>query len=75
MASRAGRPCCRSRYRSRRPQLDRDGTEVEDRIYNAKDFDRTLVLDDRTVLTAKKITEFLRESGDRFQKTIRLLRR
>jgi hypothetical protein len=43
---------------------------LEDRIYNAKDFDRTLVLDDRTVLTAKKITEFLRESGDRFQKTI-----
>jgi type I restriction enzyme, R subunit len=28
------------------------------------------VLDDRTVLTAKKITEFLKESGDRFQKTI-----
>jgi type I restriction enzyme, R subunit len=51
-------------------QLDRDGNEVEDRIYNAKDFDRTLVLDDRTVLTAKKITEFLKESRDRFQKTI-----
>ena len=28
------------------------------------------MLDDRTVLTAKKITEFLKESGDRFQKTI-----
>jgi len=28
------------------------------------------VLGDRTVLTAKKITEFLKESGDRFQKTI-----
>lgn len=57
-------------YRPELGQLDRDGEEVEDRIYNAKDFDRTLVLDDRTVLTAKKITEFLKESGDRFQKTI-----
>ena len=57
-------------YRPELGQLDRDGNEVEDRIYNAKDFDRTLVLDDRTVLTAKKITEFLKESGDRYQKTI-----
>jgi hypothetical protein len=32
------------------------------------------VLDDRTKLTAKKITEFLKESGDRFQKTIRSAR-
>jgi type I restriction enzyme R subunit len=57
-------------YRPEAGQLDREGNEIEDRIYNAKDFDRTLVLDDRTLLTAKKITEFLKESGDRFQKTI-----
>ena len=50
--------------------VDREGNEVEDRIYNQKDFDRTLVLDDRTKLVAKKVTDFLRESGDRFQKTI-----
>jgi type I restriction enzyme, R subunit len=57
-------------YRPELGQLDRDGKEIEDRIYNAKDFDRNIVLDDRTVLTAKKITEFLKESGDRYQKTI-----
>jgi type I restriction enzyme R subunit len=57
-------------YRPELGQLDRAGAEVEDRIYNAKDFDRNLVLDDRTVLTARKISEFLKESGDRFQKTI-----
>ncbi|WP_425601347.1 EcoAI/FtnUII family type I restriction enzme subunit R [Bradyrhizobium ontarionense] len=57
-------------YRPELGQLDRDGNEVEDRIYNATDFDRKIVLDDRTVLTAKKVTEFLKESGDRFQKTI-----
>jgi type I restriction enzyme, R subunit len=57
-------------YRPEKGQLDREGEEVEDRIYNAKDFDRTLVLDDRTKLVAKKVTEFLKESSDRFQKAI-----
>lgn len=57
-------------YRPEKGQLDREGEEVEDRIYNTSDFDRTLVLDDRTKLTAQKITAFLKESGDRFQKTI-----
>lgn len=57
-------------YRPELGQLDRDGNEIEDRIYNTRDFDRNIVLDDRTKLTAKKVTEFLKESGDRFQKTI-----
>jgi hypothetical protein len=57
-------------YRPEPGKVDRDGNEVEDRIYNQKDFDRTLVIDDRTKLVAKKISDFLRESEDRFQKTI-----
>ena len=57
-------------YRPELGKVDRDGNEVEDRIYNQKDFDRTLVIDKRTKLVAKKITEFLKESGDRYQKTI-----
>ena len=57
-------------YRPEAGTIDRDGEEIEDRIYNTRDFDRTLVLDDRTKLVAKKVTEFLKESGDRFQKTI-----
>jgi type I restriction enzyme R subunit len=57
-------------YRPEKGQLDRDGEEIEDRIYNTKDFDRTLVIDDRTKLVAQKVTQFLKESGDRYQKTI-----
>ena len=57
-------------YRPEKGQLDREGEEVEDRIYNVKDFDRTLVLDGRTKLVARKVTEFLQESGDRFQKSM-----
>ena len=46
------------------------GNEVEDRIYNTRDFDRVLVLDERTRIVARKVTAFLRESGNRFQKAI-----
>lgn len=57
-------------YRPEKGQVDREGNEVEDRIYNQKDFDCTLVIDDRTKLVARKVSDFLRESDDRFQKTI-----
>ena len=57
-------------YRPEPGQRDRYGSEIEDRIYNTKDFDRVLVLDERTKLVARKVSQFLRESGDRFQKTI-----
>ena len=57
-------------YRPERGDVDRDGNEIEDRLYNTKDFDRTLVIDDRTKLVAKKVSDFLKASRDRFQKTI-----
>ena len=57
-------------YRPEKGQVDRDGEEVEDRIYGRKDFDRTLVIDGRTKVVAENITAFLNESGDRFQKAI-----
>jgi type I restriction enzyme R subunit len=48
---------------------DKYGHEVEDRIYNLKDYDRKLVIDERTQVVAKKITEYLKAT-DRFAKTI-----
>mgnify|MGYP001795356574 CR=1 FL=1 len=48
---------------------DRYGNEVVDRIYNLRDYDRELVIDERTQLVARKITQYLRE-GDPFAKTI-----
>ncbi len=48
---------------------DKDGKEVEDRLYNRTDFDRHLVVDERRQIVAEKITEFLKGSG-RFSKTI-----
>lgn len=57
-------------YRPTQGTRDTEGEEIPDRIYNQLDFDRTLVIDDRTKLVAKRVSEFLKESGDRFQKTI-----
>ena len=57
-------------YRPRQGEVDKHGYEIDDRIYNQKDFDRNLVIDERTKRVAAKISEFLKESGDRFQKTI-----
>ena len=48
---------------------DKYGNEIKDRIYNLKDYDRKLVIDERTQLVAQKITEYLK-SIDRFAKTI-----
>jgi Type I site-specific restriction-modification system, R (restriction) subunit and related helicases len=56
-------------YRPEAGKVDKHGYEIEDREYNAKDFDRKLVIDDRTRVVASKITEFLKKT-DRFSKTI-----
>lgn len=50
-------------------QRDRYGQVIEDREYNRSDFDRTLVLEERTRLVARKVSEFLKAT-DRFAKTI-----
>ncbi len=50
-------------------QRDRYNKLIEDREYNRSDFDRTLVLEERTRLVARKISEFLKAT-DRYAKTI-----
>ncbi|WP_447984957.1 EcoAI/FtnUII family type I restriction enzme subunit R [Nitrospira sp. Nam74] len=57
-------------YRPTKGETDKYGNEIEDRIFNQKDYDRNLVIDERTKRVAHKVSEFLKESGDRFQKTI-----
>ena len=57
-------------YRPEKGKTDLDGNLVEDRLYNQQDFDRALVIDDRTKLIAEKVSQYLRETSDRFQKSI-----
>lgn len=56
-------------YRPTKGQVDKYGQLVEDREYYLTDFDKNLVLEQRTKLVAKKVTEFLKKT-DRFAKTI-----
>jgi type I restriction enzyme, R subunit len=57
-------------YRPKQGDIDQYGHEIEDRIYNQKDFDRNLVIDERTKRVAKWVSDYLKQSGDRMQKTI-----
>ncbi|PZQ29107.1 MAG: restriction endonuclease [Stenotrophomonas acidaminiphila] len=57
-------------YRPGRGEIDKHGYTIDDRLYNEKDFDRTLVIDERTRRVAKWVSDYLKQSGDRFQKTI-----
>ncbi len=50
-------------------KTDKEGNIIEDRIYNRKDFDRTMVVDERTEIVAQKVTEFLKNTN-RYNKTI-----
>ena len=56
-------------WRPEKGQTDVYGQEVEDRTYNRKDYDKNLVIYERTELVAKKITEYLKKHN-RFDKTI-----
>ena len=56
-------------WRPEKGMVDKYGNEIEDRIYNQKDFDKSLVLEKRTQLVAKKISDFLKQTN-RFDKTI-----
>ena len=57
-------------WRPQPGERDKYGREIEDRIYNQKDIDRTIVFEKRIELVAQRITQFLQESGDPYMKTI-----
>lgn len=56
-------------YRPEKGKLDEDGYEVEDKEYTVHDFDRNIVIDERTQVVAKRITEYLKAT-DRYSRTI-----
>ena len=56
-------------YRPVAGQLDKYGNPLPDQIFGQSDFDRKIVLEERTKVVAQKITEYLKAT-DRLQKTI-----
>lgn len=56
-------------YRPERGKLDEDGFEVEDKEYTLSDYDRTIVIDERTKVVAKRITDYMKAT-DRMARAI-----
>lgn len=56
-------------WRPTKGQLDAFGNPVEDRIYNNLDYDKNIVIEDRTREVARQITDYLEAIGP-YQKTI-----
>lgn len=56
-------------WRPRKGQLDIYGYEIEDRIYNNRDYDYNIIIQDRIDMVAREITAYLK-STDRMSKTI-----
>ena len=56
-------------WRPEHGKTDKQGQLVDDRIYNRKDFDKNLIIDERTEAVARKVTEYLKKTN-RFDKTI-----
>jgi len=56
-------------WRPERNKVDIHGQEIEDRQYNRKDYDKNLVIYERSEIVAKKITEYLKKHS-RYDKTI-----
>jgi type I restriction enzyme R subunit len=57
-------------YRPEKGKRDKYGFEIEDREYNIKDFDKNLVIENRTEIVAKKVSDYLKKNNSRFAKTI-----
>ncbi|MDX2032054.1 MAG: DEAD/DEAH box helicase family protein [Blastocatellia bacterium] len=58
-----------SGWRPEKGKRDKNGQEIQDRIYNQRDFDRDLVMEQRTRLVARRVSEFLKATN-RYDKTI-----
>jgi len=56
-------------WRPYKGQVDIYGHEIEDREYNTTDYDRRLIIDERTQAVANRITKWLKANG-RYSKTI-----
>ncbi|EFM5072267.1 DEAD/DEAH box helicase family protein [Escherichia coli] len=50
-------------WRPTKGQTDLNDEVIDDRIYNQKDFDRTMVIDERTELVARTITDYLKRTN------------
>lgn len=51
-------------------QVDVNGQPIEPRTFSGKEFDRTLIIEERNKLVARLISDYLKRNNHRFDKTI-----
>ena len=56
-------------WRPEKGECDKFGYKIDDRLFTMKDFDRNLVIDERTQLVAMRVSEYLKKTN-RMDKTI-----
>jgi len=56
-------------WRPEAGKTDKNGQPLDDRIYNTKDYDKNLIIDERTQAVADKLSEFMTKTS-RFDKAI-----
>lgn len=57
-------------FRPTKGETDANGQLIEDRKYTSKDFDRKMVITNRTEQVAKYVSDYLKRNQERFNKTI-----
>lgn len=57
-------------YRPKLGEYDLEGKKLEDKIYGPKDFDRTLIVDERRKAVAAHLMDFLKRNNQKYDKTI-----
>lgn len=57
-------------YKPEVGEIDLLGQPLENRIYEQKEFDRTIAIESRRDIVAQKITEYMKENDCRYSKTI-----
>jgi type I restriction enzyme R subunit len=57
-------------WRPEQGQTDKYGREIEDREYTVVDYDNTIILEQRTDLVARRVSNYLKKHSCRFDKSI-----
>lgn len=57
-------------YRPTKGEIDKHGQVIEDKLYTSRDFDRSMIIEQRTKQVAKYVSDYLKANGARWDKTI-----
>lgn len=57
-------------FRPFKGERDKHGREFDKKLYTTRDFDKSLVIDERTEMVAKYVSKYMKENDRRWDKTI-----